>query len=230
MNKDAFKLNSITKKDKIILISTVLFLILVGYFKFIFLPNVSVLLKNKEEYSKVYKQYNKINSYKIENEQLKIKLDDISKEYKGKMTGLPNAPDMARAIRDLKVLGDRSGVEIENLNSIQENNKESNELINKDGNLVDEKNKVNEEKKINNLGVTNKSLNINVSGSYLNILSFIKEIESYNRISEVSNVMISKSNDLLSCNLSVNFYYLNSEEGEKYDFNTESYGKEDLFN
>ncbi|SFB45036.1 hypothetical protein [Clostridium frigidicarnis] len=230
MNKEMFKLNSITKKDKIILVSTVAFLVLIGYVKFIFLPNLSSLLKNKEEYSKVYNQYNKINLYKIENEKLKIKLDDISTEYKEKITGLPNTPDMARAICDLKVLGDRSGVEIENLNSIQENNKESNELINRDGNLVDKNNNINEEKKTNNLGVVSKSLNINVSGSYLNILSFIKEIESYNRISEVSNVMISKNNDLLSCNLSVNFYYLNSEEGEKYDFNTGSYGKEDLFN
>ena len=230
MNKEMFKLNSITKKDKIILVSTVVFLVLIGYVKFIFLPNLSSLLKNKEEYSKVYNQYNKINSYKIENEKLKIKLDDISTEYKEKITGLPNTPDMARAICDLKVLGDRSGVEIENLNSIQENNKESNELINRDGNLVDKNNNINEEKKTNNLGVVSKSLNINVSGSYLNILSFIKEIESYNRISEVSNVMISKNNDLLSGNLSVNFYYLYSEEGEKYDFNTGSYGKEDLFN
>ncbi|WP_289128944.1 type 4a pilus biogenesis protein PilO, partial [uncultured Clostridium sp.] len=79
--------------------------------------------------------------------------------------------------------------------------------------------------------VEKQIVNISLSGEYENIIKFIKSIENYSRISDVSDISLSPGEgNLLNASLTANFYNLNYNERENYDFNDGTYGKENSFN
>ena len=79
--------------------------------------------------------------------------------------------------------------------------------------------------------VKKQIVNISLVGEYENIINFIKAIENYSRIADVSNISLSTGEgNLLNASLTANFYNLNYQEGENYDFNNGTYGKENSFN
>ena len=79
--------------------------------------------------------------------------------------------------------------------------------------------------------VKKQIVNISLTGEYENIIKFIKAIEYYSRIADVSNISLSPGEGtLLNASLTANFYNLNYKENESYDFNNGTYGKENSFN
>ena len=79
--------------------------------------------------------------------------------------------------------------------------------------------------------VKKQIVNISLTGEYKNIINFIKNIENYSRISDVSNISLSPGEGtMLNVSLTANFYNLNYKEKENYDFNNGTYGKENSFN
>ena len=72
---------------------------------------------------------------------------------------------------------------------------------------------------------------MSIAGKYEDIIEFIKAIEGYSRISDVSNISFSQSEgNILIATLTANFYNLSYKESENYDFNNGTYGKENSFN
>lgn len=227
MKKYKFNIDYISKKDKIILVCTILIVLFFIYFKFLLIPKINILQKNIQLYKNAKDQYTKEDLYKEENEILKDKLNNLEKECTDKNKQLPNTANIAKVIRELKVVSDKNQVDIESLNNTNENIEylsEEKQYTN-DNNL----NKSNQEN-INNLDVESEILNLKVTGSYENITSFIQAIENHDRIIGANNINFTKNSELLICTFDIEFYYLTNNEGEKYDFNKGNYGKKDLFN
>ena len=78
--------------------------------------------------------------------------------------------------------------------------------------------------------VKKQIVNISLTGEYENIIKFIKAIEYYSRIADVSNISLNPAEGTkLNAGITANFYNLNYEEAESYEFNDGIYGKDNSF-
>lgn len=74
-------------------------------------------------------------------------------------------------------------------------------------------------------GLTAFTLGLGIKGTYNQILEFVKTLESDTRILEIPTISINKD----GASISVIYYTSGGVETEKYDFNTGTYGKDNLF-
>ena len=73
-------------------------------------------------------------------------------------------------------------------------------------------------------------VNITLTGEYEDIMKFVKSVENYSRVADVSNISLSPfEGTKLNAGITANFYNLNYEEAESYEFNDGIYGKDNSF-
>lgn len=198
--------SNISKREKLILSFTISFIFVVLGLKFLIFPqlkkysyNLALLDTRRFEESKIENIIN-------ENEILEKKQKELKISYENSLKKISKTPAVAQIIYDLKDLFSESDIKIKYLNF------DSSEIENHEDII---------EKQI---------ININLNGKYEDIINFIKTIENYSRIADVSSISFSSSEEkLLNASLVINFYNLNYKEDEIYEFNNESYGKENSF-
>lgn len=235
-------LKNLSKKDKIILSSTIIFVSLALGLRFVIFPQLEQYTNNLMTLDSKRAEQSRLSMIPIENKALEEKQQELQEQYELALDEISKTPAVAQIIYDLKGLMSRSNVEVKSL-SFSDSDVSEEEISSNDDVKTDENGVVTEidrgisggempDQKIGSEESVKKQIvNISLVGKYENIIDFIKSIEYYSRIADVSNISLSPGEgDLLNASLTANFYNLNSEEEESYDFNNGTYGKENSFN
>ena len=235
-------LKNLSKKDKIILSSTIILVSIVFGLKFLILPQLEQYTNNLMILDSKRAEQSRLSSITIENKALEEKQKELQEQYDLALEEISKTPAVAQIIYDLKELMSRSNVEVKSL-SFSDSDVSEEEITSSDEVKTDENGVVTEidrgisggempDQQIESEQAVKKQIvNISLVGEYENIINFIKSIENYSRIADVSNISISPGEgNLLNASLTANFYNLNYQEGENYDFNNGTYGKENSFN
>ena len=235
-------LKNLSKKDKIILSSTIILVSIVFGLKFLILPQLEQYTNNLMILDSKRAEQSRLSSITIENKALEEKQKELQEQYDLALEEISKTPAVAQIIYDLKELMSRSNVEVKSL-SFSDSDVSEEEITSSDEVKTDENGVVTEidrgisggempDQQIESEQAVKKQIvNISLVGEYENIIKFIKSIENYSRIADVSNISLSPGEgNLLNASLTANFYNLNYQEGENYDFNNGTYGKENSFN
>ena len=237
-------LKNLSKKDKIILSSTIIVVSLVFGLKFLILPQLEQYTNNLLTLDMKREEQSRISMIPAQNKILEEKQEELKEQYDLALEEISKTPAVAQIIYDLKALMITSGVEIKSL-SFSSSDVSEEDIASSDGVITDENGVVTEIDRGLDIGssqeessqteseqaVEKQIVNISLSGEYENIIKFIKSIENYSRISDVSDISLSPGEgNLLNASLTANFYNLNYNERENYDFNDGTYGKENSFN
>ena len=235
-------LKNLSKKDKIILSSTIIFVSLALGLRFVIFPQLEQYTNNLMTLDSKRAEQSRLSMIPIENKALEEKQQELQEQYELALDEISKTPAVAQIIYDLRGLMTRSNVEVKSL-SFSDSDVSEDEMSSSDDVKTDENGVVTEiergisggempDQKIGSEESVKKQIvNISLVGKYENIIDFIKSIEYYSRIADVSNISLSPGEgDLLNASLTANFYNLNSEEEESYDFNNGTYGKENSFN
>ena len=235
-------LKNLSKKDKIILSSTIILVSIVFGLKFLILPQLEQYTNNLMTLDSKRTEQSRLASITIENKALEEKQKELQEQYDLALDEISKTPAVAQIIYDLKGLMTRSNVEVKSL-SFSDSDVSEEEITSNDEVKTDENGVVTEidrgisggempDQQIESEQAVKKQIvNISLVGEYENIINFIKAIENYSRIADVSNISLSTGEgNLLNASLTANFYNLNYQEGENYDFNNGTYGKENSFN
>ena len=235
-------LKNLSKKDKIILSSTIIVVSLVFGLKFLILPQLEQYTNNLMTLDSKRTEQSRLASITIENKALEEKQKELQEQYDLALDEISKTPAVAQIIYDLKELMSKSNVELKSL-SFSDSDVSEEEITSNDEVKTDENGVVTEidrgisggempDQQIESEQAVKKQIvNISLVGEYENIINFIKAIENYSRIADVSNISLSTGEgNLLNASLTANFYNLNYQEGENYDFNNGTYGKENSFN
>lgn len=235
-------LKNLSKKDKIILSSTIILVSIVFGLKFLILPQLEQYTNNLMTLDSKRAEQSRLSMITIENKALEEKQKELQEQYDLALEEISKTPAVAQIIYDLKGLMSRSNVEVKSLSfsysDVSEEKITSNDEVKTDENgVVTEIDRgisggeMPDQQIESEQAVKKQIVNISLVGKYENIINFIKSIENYSRIADVSNISISPGEgNLLNASLTANFYNLNYEEGESYDFNNGTYGKENSFN
>ncbi|MBD7915999.1 type 4a pilus biogenesis protein PilO [Clostridium sp. Sa3CUN1] len=236
---------NLSQKDKIILSSTIVIAAIVLGLRFVIVPQIENYSSNLNTLELKKAEEAKIKVIPRQNEILEEKNEELKKQYDIALEEISKTPAVAKIIYDLKELIISNNIEIKSINfsssDVAEEDIKSNDDVKTDENGMvteiergidtvkeeeEEKNEVNEEDK-----VKKQIINMSIAGKYEDIIEFIKAIEGYSRISDVSNISFSQSEgNILIATLTANFYNLSYKESENYDFNNGTYGKENSFN
>lgn len=236
---------NLSQKDKIILSSTIVIAAIVLGLRFVIIPQLEKYLDNINTLQLKKAEEDRIKGIPIQNKALEEKNEELKKQYDIALEEISKTPAVAKIIYDLKGLIISNNIEIKSINfsssDVAEEEIQSNDDVKTDENGIvteiergidtvkeeeAEKNEVNEEDK-----VKKQIINMSIAGKYEDIVEFIKSIEGYSRIAEVSNLSFSQSEgNILIATLTANFYNLSYKESENYDFNNGTYGKENSFN
>lgn len=235
-------LKNLSNKDKIILSSTIIFVSLVLGLKFLILPQLEQYTNNLITLDTKRAEQSRLAMIPIENKALEEKQKELQEQYDLALEEISKTPAVAQIIYDLKGLMTRSNIEVKSL-SFSDSDVSEDEIKSNDEVATDENGVVTEidrgisggempDQQIESEQAIKKQIvNISLVGEYENIIKFIKSIENYSRIADVSNISLSPGEgNLLNASLTANFYNLNYQEGENYDFNNGTYGKENSFN
>ena len=235
-------LKNLSKKDKIILSSTIILVSIVFGLKFLILPQLEQYTNNLMTLDSKRTEQSRLASITIENKALEEKQKELQEQYDLALDEISKTPAVAQIIYDLKELMSKSNVELKSL-SFSDSDVSEEKITSNDEVKTDENGVVTEidrgisggempDQQIESEQAVKKQIvNISLVGEYENIINFIKSIENYSRIADVSNISLSTGEgNLLNASLTANFYNLNYQEGENYDFNNGTYGKENSFN
>ena len=182
---------NISNKDKIILCVTGSIIVVFVAVSYIFLPLLDEYLNSSDRIAVLEQDKSKIKLYEKQNETIKLNLEEVEKSYKEVMNGLPKTGETALILRDIEKLSILSGVKLKSISMSEPEDIDIDYLdevergISGDNHVPE--NNIEDEKQ-----VKKQSLFLTIEGDYEAIISLIKSIEEYERISEVSELNITK--------------------------------------
>lgn len=216
-------LKSLSKKDKILLSATIIMLAIVFSFVLVFAPQLAIYETNIQKVAILDEQYSRLGLLNKENQLLSERNKELIDSYNAAIDELPKTPEVAQIAHDIKKYVSSSKVELKSM-SFSEAELSSEELgITED---IGDKSVDTELQHV----VKRQIVNVSVSGEYKNVIEFLKNLEAYTRVTEVANISMNKGEaKKVNANVTANFYNLNFNEKESYEFNDGDYGKENSF-
>ena len=234
---------NLSKKDKVILSTTIIILSLILGLRFLILPQLEQYTNNLMILESKRSEQSRVAMIPAQNKVLEEKQQELQVQYELALEEISKTPAVAQIIYDLKGLISRSSVEMKSL-SFSNSDVSEEEITSNDEVKTDENGIVTEidrglemsgsESQTGELeseqAVKKQIVNISLTGEYENIIKFIKAIEYYSRIADVSNISLNPAEGTkLNSGITANFYNLNYEEAESYEFNDGIYGKDNSF-
>ena len=182
---------NISNKDKIILCVTGSIIVVFATVSYIFSPLLDKYLNSSDRIAILKQDKSKIKLYEKQNETIKLNLEEVEKTYKEVMECLPKTGETALILRDIERLSLLSGVTLKEISMSEPEDVDIDYLDEVErgisGDVHVPENKIEDEKQ-----VKKQSLFLTIEGNYEDIISLIKSIEEYERISEVSELNITK--------------------------------------
>ena len=242
-NSIVLYLKNLSKKDKVILSTTIVILSLVLGLRFLILPQLEQYSNNLMTLDAKRAEHVRVAMVPAQNKVLEEKQKELQVKYDNALEEISKTPAVAQIIYDLKGLMSRSNVEMRAL-SFSNSDVSEEEIKSSDGVVTDENGVVTEIDRGLDIGGTQEAtigandeqavkkqiVNITLTGEYEDIMKFVKSVENYSRVADVSNISLNPAEGTkLNSGITANFYNLNYEEAESYEFNDGIYGKDNSF-
>ena len=225
-------MNNISKRDRLLLVVIIVLGVFYLYYTFFFTPIMENINTNKQSIEKNRGLVNNIDIVKTSNKKQEATIKELGTKYEAATKSLPGSEKNPEVYYEVKKIADGSKIIINNIavgkgaeykepTPEVSNSTTANKTTTKQG--ADNKNQGG-----GKLMVIPVSLNI--TGSYTSVMDFIVAIENDKRIAETSTLNITQGkNNSFQGSVTLNYYYIELNQEEKYDFNTGTYGKENLF-
>ena len=231
-NSIVLYLKNLSKKDKVILSTTIVILSLVLGLRFLILPQLEQYSNNLMTLDAKRAEQVRVAMVPAQNKVLEEKQKELQVKYDNALEEISKTPAVAQIIYDLKGLMSRSNVEMRAL-SFSNSDVSEEEIKSSDGVVTDENIGGTQEATIganDEQAVKKQIVNITLTGEYEDIMKFVKSVENYSRVADVSNISLNPAEGTkLNSGITANFYNLNYEEAESYEFNDGIYGKDNSF-
>lgn len=210
----------LSKNEKILL--GVLCIIAIAFLinAFIIDPSNTKLKPLKEEISLLQKQKTQLKTINLDIEKNEEELDALKEEYNKASETISKTDRYPQIIRDIGEMANKSNIKIESQSftkpALFTDEQE------KDGNSQEKDQSTNV---VSTEGLASFNVDLNVKGSFANLMNFIGKLEEDSRILEIEKF---NSNDL-GANIELVYYIAGGQEQEEYDFNSGNYGKGNIF-
>jgi Tfp pilus assembly protein PilO len=216
MKKIDLGLNKLSHKEKILLLIVAIMSVFFVYYNYLIIPTIDKLapleteveaLRNKTlNYENIE---NKIIIKEKEYNELKDKYDESAKA----LPKIDKYPELSKSLNDL---ANKNTVTLQSI-AMEKGQVYQQGDTSKDASTPSTSNKG---------GLSTQKVTLSLRGDFSNILNLVNDLENGSRICEINSITSTKE----SSTINLTFYYAPGDMEENYDFNSGSYGKDNMFN
>lgn len=224
-------MKNLKRSEKILLSILALAIVFYVYYTFLLSPVMDKVSASHDNIASYNQQLNNIKLKEVQTVKLKADYETYKNDYAKLVLRFPSYEKDPQIGYDLKILSDKNKVVLQTQTYSAANNVEAAKNAAAGSNTSDTN--TNTTKKEDRYQLNFVAVNINISGSYEGIKSFINSLENEERSTIISSVNITKADTGITAAITANFYFISdtqNTEKNSYDFNNKSYGKSNFFN
>lgn len=217
-------MKGLSNREKVLIAILLVVALFYGYYKFFLSNMLDVMSEKKSSIQTLQVQEQRIKEAPAIKEKLNSELNEVTVLYNASLLEIPKQYRNSEIAYQLKALCDANSTVLSSVSF------GTGSIVS--GNAGGDSGTEGVNTVASNL--YSVPVTLNVTGSYNAIMNLVDAIEKNTRTSQVESIGItsSSSEEGLSANISLTFYYINNGEDteETYNFNTGYNKKQDLFN
>lgn len=232
-------LNNLSKSERNLLIGLGCALVIFLYVKFLLVPLLNSITDEKSVIKDCKAQVQHIEDVRAENVKLKKKLEDLKVKDPANLLAIPDNQRYPEIERNIKPFEDKETLAFLSIAGTTAtpyksaanttNSSQNNTTANSGSSGAGTAAKNNTSSSINT-SLMVLPVTLTFSGQYPNIITFFDDIEKDKRIGNITSTALTVQQDgSVNGTATVNYYYIDNKSAvSNYDFNTGSYGKDNL--
>ncbi|WP_326511757.1 type 4a pilus biogenesis protein PilO [Clostridium intestinale] len=216
MKKIDLGLNKLSHKEKILLLIVAIMSVFFVYYNYLIIPTMDKLAPLETE---VEALRNKTLNYENIENKIIIKekeYNELKDKYNESARALPKIDKYPELSKDLNDLANKNTVTLQSI-AMEKGQVYQQGDTSKDASIPSTSNKG---------GLSTQKVTLSLRGDFSNILNLVNDLENGSRICEINSITSTKE----SSTINLTFYYAPGDMEENYDFNSGSYGKDNMFN
>lgn len=216
MKKIDLGLNKLSHKEKILLLIVAIMSVFFVYYNYLIIPTMDKLAPLETE---VEGLRNKTLNYENIENKIIIKekeYNELKDKYNESARALPKIDKYPELSKDLNDLANKNTVTLQSI-AMEKGQVYQQGDTSKDASTPSTSNKG---------GLSTQKVTLSLKGDFSNILNLVNDLENGSRICEINSITSTKE----SSTIDLTFYYAPGDMEENYDFNSGSYGKDNMFN
>lgn len=216
MKKIDLGLNKLSHKEKILLLIVAIMSVFFVYYNYLIIPTMDKLAPLETE---VEALRNKTLNYENIENKIIIKekeYNELKDKYNESARALPKIDKYPELSKELNDLANKNTVTLQSI-AMEKGQVYQQGDTSKDASTPSTSNKG---------GLSTQKVTLSLKGDFSNILNLINDLENGSRICEINSITSAKE----SSTINLTFYYAPGDMEENYDFNSGSYGKDNMFN
>lgn len=216
MKKIDLGLNKLSHKEKILLLIVAIMSVFFVYYNYLIIPTMDKLAPLETE---VEALRNKTLNYENIENKIIIKekeYNELKDKYNESARALPKIDKYPELSKDLNDLANKNTVTLQSI-AMEKGQVYQQGDTSKDASTPSTSNKG---------GLSTQKVTLSLRGDFSNILNLVNDLENGSRICEINSITSTKE----SSTINLTFYYAPGDMEENYDFNSGSYGKDNMFN
>ncbi len=216
MKKIDLGLNKLSHKEKILLLIVAIMSVFFVYYNYLIIPTMDKLVPLETE---VEALRNKTLNYENIENKIIIKekeYNELKDKYNESARALPKIDKYPELSKELNDLANKNTVTLQSI-AMEKGQVYQQGDTSKDASTPSTSNKG---------GLSTQKVTLSLKGDFSNILNLVNDLENGSRICEINSITATKE----SSTINLTFYYAPGDMEENYDFNSGSYGKDNMFN
>jgi len=216
MKKIDLGLNKLSHKEKILILIVAVMSVFFVYYNYLIIPTMDKLAPLETE---VEALRNKTLNYENIENKIIIKekeYNELKDKYNESARALPKIDKYPELSKDLNDLANKNTVTLQSI-AMEKGQVYQQGDTSKDASTPSTSNKG---------GLSTQKVTLSLKGDFSNILNLVNDLENGSRICEINSITSTKE----SSTINLTFYYAPGDMEENYDFNSGSYGKDNMFN
>ncbi|SHI91194.1 type 4a pilus biogenesis protein PilO [Clostridium intestinale] len=216
MKKIDLGLNKLSHKEKILLLIVAIMSVFFVYYNYLIIPTMDKLAPLETE---VETLRNKTLNYENIENKIIIKekeYNELKDKYNESARVLPKIDKYPELSKELNDLANKNTVTLQSI-AMEKGQVYQQGDTSKDASTPSTSNKG---------GLSTQKVTLSLKGDFSNILNLVNDLENGSRICEINSITSTKE----SSTINLTFYYAPGDMEENYDFNSGSYGKDNMFN
>lgn len=216
MKKIDLGLDKLSHKEKILLLILAIMSVFFLYYNYLIIPTIDKLTPLEAEVETL-----KIQTLNYENIENKIiikekEYNELKDKYDESAKALPKIDKYPELSKSLNDLANKNTVTLQSITM------EKGQVYQQGDNSTE----TNASSGSNKGGLSTQKVTLSLKGDFSNILNLVNDLENGSRICEINSINSTKE----SSTIDLTFYYAPGDMEESYDFNSGSYGKDNMFN
>lgn len=211
-------LNTLSHKEKVLLLIVGILSVFFIYYSYFIIPTLDKLEPLEKEVEVL--QNENLNYENIDNKIIikEKEYNDLLDKYDEAANVLPKVDRYPELYKQLNEVASKNTIALENITMGK------GQVYQQDQTSTGNQNTNNGSG--NKGGLNTQQVTLSLKGDFTNILNLINDLEQGSRICEINSVKASKE----TTTIELTFYYAPGDMEENYDFNSGSYGKDNMFN